>query len=192
MINALAVETDTHIAALYNRLDRVETEQAYADNAAHYMAGDRGKLGYGGRRTFALSHIDAWLRVASLARGADEYHLTISKRPSDLLAKRDELDARRAQIREEIARLERVWATNGRWSRFFVVTSSSGHVHATTACRSCRISTTFGWMPEFSGRTEAEAVAELGAALCTVCFPSAPVEMTGAKITKARAQRLAA
>lgn len=78
------------------------------------------------------------------------------------------------------------------WSRFFLVTSSAGHVHSSTGCHTCRYSTTYGWMPELSGKSEAEAVAELGAVLCSACFPTAPVAHQGGKITKAQASKLAA
>lgn len=61
------------------------------------------------------------------------------------------------------------------WPRFWLVTSSAGHVHSTPYCSSFRPTTTFALVPELSGRVEAEAVSMLGEALCTVCFPSAPV-----------------
>ena len=38
--------------------------------------------------------------------------------------------------------------------------------------------TSFGWLPALSGLSEKDAVAEQGPVLCTVCFPSAPVEWT--------------
>lgn len=60
------------------------------------------------------------------------------------------------------------------WSRFFLVK----HIHNTTACSSFRPSTRVGWLPNVSGLTEAEAVAENGETLCTKCFPSAPVALT--------------
>jgi hypothetical protein len=59
-------------------------------------------------------------------------------------------------------------------------------------CHTCRPSTTYGWLPELSGKDEAEAVAQLGPNLCSVCFPSAPVEHVGGKITKAQAAKKAA
>ncbi|AAD17607.1 hypothetical protein TM4_40 [Mycobacterium phage TM4] len=62
------------------------------------------------------------------------------------------------------------------WRRFFLV--PGGHIHESTACSSLRITTMIVWLPELSGETEAEAVAEHGALLCTKCFPSAPVEWT--------------
>lgn len=78
------------------------------------------------------------------------------------------------------------------WSRFFLVTSSTGHIHSSMHCSTCRPTTTYGWLPELSGKTEAEAVEAHGPALCSVCFASAPVEWVGGKLTKAQAAKAAA
>ena len=67
------------------------------------------------------------------------------------------------------------------WQRFFLVTD--GHIHASTQCHTLRITTSIGWLPDLSGLTEADAVAAHGPLLCTVCFPSAPVEWTVGKQT---------
>lgn len=74
------------------------------------------------------------------------------------------------------------------WSRFFLVTSSAGHVHSSMDCTSCYWSTRFAPVPSLSGSTEAEAVSALGETLCTVCFPSAPVKPS--KVTEAQARKL--
>lgn len=66
------------------------------------------------------------------------------------------------------------------WLRFFLV--QGGHIHRSTHCGSLRATTRIGWLPNLSGETEAEAVAEHGAMLCTKCFPSAPVEWTMGKV----------
>lgn len=60
------------------------------------------------------------------------------------------------------------------WRRFYLVE----HIHSSRSCSSFRLTTRVGWLPKVSGLTEAEAVAEYGAILCTICFPSAPVEFT--------------
>ena len=62
----------------------------------------------------------------------------------------------------------------GGWQRFFLVE----HIHRSQHCSSFRPTTRVGWLPDVSGLTEGEAVAEHGAILCTICFPSAPVEYT--------------
>jgi len=65
-----------------------------------------------------------------------------------------------------------------KWSRFFLVVSSAGHIHAHMGCHTCNKGhrpTSFTLFPSLSGCTTDEAVARLGSALCSVCFPEAPV-----------------
>jgi beta-glucosidase-like glycosyl hydrolase len=62
-----------------------------------------------------------------------------------------------------------------RWSRYYLVTNGNGHVHTSTACSTCFITTSFAWLPDCSGMSEEELVAEFGERVCTVCCPSAPV-----------------
>lgn len=65
------------------------------------------------------------------------------------------------------------------WSRYWLVTSSDGHIHRSTHCCTCnkgRNPTGFALAAYLSGKSDADAVADLGPALCSVCFPDAPVE----------------
>lgn len=65
-----------------------------------------------------------------------------------------------------------------RWSRYWLVVSSSGHIHRSCDCSTCnngKEPTSFVLKPSLSGSTDADAVAALGAALCSHCFPDAPV-----------------
>jgi len=67
------------------------------------------------------------------------------------------------------------------WARFYLVQNNGGHIHKERWCQTCNKrgkATRFGWLPELAALTEAEAVAAHGAVLCTVCFPTAPVEWT--------------
>lgn len=64
------------------------------------------------------------------------------------------------------------------WTRFFLVQNNGGHIHSSQDCSTCYSTTRFGWLPNLSGQTEPEAVAAHGAILCTVCYPTAPVEWT--------------
>jgi hypothetical protein len=62
----------------------------------------------------------------------------------------------------------------GGWSRFF----KCEHIHSSMHCHTLHVTSRRFWIPEMSGKTEAEAVAAYGETMCTVCFPSAPT-MTG-------------
>jgi hypothetical protein len=64
------------------------------------------------------------------------------------------------------------------WTRFFLLTSSDGHVHSSMNCSTCnkgRSSSTFALWAELSGVEIDAAVDKLGPALCSVCYPTAPV-----------------
>jgi len=76
------------------------------------------------------------------------------------------------------------------WSRFFLVTNSGGHIHRDQSCTTCFPTTQYGWLYELSGLTEAEAVEEYGEILCSICYPSAPVEWTNG-VNKKDAERKA-
>lgn len=91
-------------------------------------------------------------------------------------AKADEI------LYDQIQPLDEEYERRGRWNRaFLVVTNGSGHVHRTMNCPTCRPTTRFHWVTEFSDHTEAEIVAAAGERACsaTSCFPSAPVGVKG-------------
>jgi len=88
----------------------------------------------------------------------------------------------------EAAPLEREYDAK-QWSRFFLVQNNNGHIHSSMSCSTCYFDTQFGWLPELSGLTEADAVEAHGAILCSVCFPSAPVEWTNGISHVAQAEK---
>lgn len=85
------------------------------------------------------------------------------------------------------------------WTRAFLVRNSNGHVHKDMHCGTCFITTQYAWMIDYSGKDEAQIVADAGCMACTVCFPSAPVEtlalptkMFASPQDKAKAEKKAA
>ena len=64
------------------------------------------------------------------------------------------------------------------WSRFFLVQNVGGHIHRSMHCSTTFRGTRWGWLPDLSGLTEADAVATEGTRLCSICYPTAPVEWT--------------
>ena len=95
-----------------------------------------------------------------------------------LLSERVVLFGQHRDILRETTPFETEFLRRGRWTRFFLVKNNGGHIHSSMSCSTCFPTTQFGWLPSVSGKTEAEAVAEYGAILCTVCYPSAPTEYT--------------
>lgn len=145
-----------------------------------------------------MTPVDHDLRLCDLLRAESRAYVAVSSASAggslglcNIAAHRKAFQALR-EARQAVDSHEAGYAG---WSRFFLVTSSSGHVHSSQRCCTChkgRQATRFALVPALSGSTEAEAVAELGPALCSVCYPSAPVEhREQATIPQAQAQALA-
>lgn len=104
------------------------------------------------------------------------------------LATLDAARAKLAPLADAEKPLEAEYLSRGRWTRFFLVTSSDGgHIHRSMDCSTCTHTTQYMWMPEFSGMTMAEAIAEWdkrksAEILCSVCFPDAPVARLVAQV----------
>ena len=84
-------------------------------------------------------------------------------------------------LAEAVARVAEIAAEyqSRPWSRYWLVASSDGHIHRDVGCSTCnkgRVPTGFALVPYLSGRPVEDAVADLGPALCSVCYPGAPVE----------------
>lgn len=212
---SIAYTTDTAIAAKYHELEKAERTLGYSNGDMFTFAG--AKWGYVGRKRVpnmtleeaiekAAANVQA-LRDYMAANAYTEVHDTYTyngtrwdnwhgaintydnERALAAFPKRDAAIAECVRIQDEIRELELSYTG---WSRFFLVTSSPGHIHSSMHCSSCRPTTTYGWLPELSGKSEKAAVEAHGPALCSVCFPTAPVSMVGGKITAAKARKAAA
>jgi hypothetical protein len=59
----------------------------------------------------------------------------------------------------------------GGWTRYWIVANTGGHVHTTTACRTCYATTEFGWPTQLSGADGDQVVEAAGPLTCLTCFP---------------------
>lgn len=180
-------EVDTDLAAAHGVLGKALQNMKYADSSAQYAFGDRVK-GFGGTR-FTTTAKQAWERVQAAADNGDEHLRMGMGRPSELLAKRAERVKAVEAAFDAIYKLDEEYRG---WSRFYLVTSSPGHVHSSMVCHSCRPTTTYGWRPELSGKSTQEALADVGPTLCKFCFPALRPDQTRGKISKAQAAELTA
>lgn len=94
----------------------------------------------------------------------------------------DDYQATADALSPEIFALQGEFANRGGWTRAFlaVTNGNGGHVHRFTGCSTCNngiYRTSFAWVTEFSGADEAEIVEAAGERACTVCYPTAPVEV---------------
>lgn len=184
-------EIDTVLAALSELEARAE-QRIYSDmNSVQRAIGQR-KTWIGRREVYPMPFPEA-LAIAQATIAAPGYVPAPKFSPRDITGALASLEGHRAELAEVLAAakpLEAQYAER-RWSRFFWVQNNGGHVHSSMQCSTCNKgghATAFGWNPDLSGLDEAAAVAKLGPMLCTVCFPSAPVEYT---IGKAQPERCA-
>lgn len=169
------VEIDTQLAELWQEAAKIDSRMDSARFSLARVAGVKPVYETKHRRVIPksvselLEMIDAQLptKVGYLKTEAES-----------AVAEWHELVAESRANREAAQPLEDIYQAE-QWSRFFLVLNNGGHIHSSMQCSTCRWDTRFGWLPELSGLTEADAVESQGAILCTVCFPSAPVEWTG-------------
>ena len=102
----------------------------------------------------------------------------------------DKVEALQAALADKMAEVDAHEESYTGWDRYFLVTSSAGHVHRGMSCSTCKPTTTYAPVFTLSAASEAEAIAEMGETLCSVCYPNAPVEGKVGKITKAAAAKL--
>lgn len=168
------VAVDTKIADLYVEEVRVEGRITGDNSALHTMAGDRKHVVASGRGRGSYQ----WGMTMDEVLERGPRHTFDQSQWDSLVAKRASALRRLDEIADERDELEQKFVAAGGWSRFFLVRQPGGHIHSSMRCTTCYPTTEFGWLPELSGQTEAEAVENYGGILCSVCFPSAPSEWT--------------
>lgn len=172
-------EVDTQLAQLWAEEGAARAKVAGDLLSLQHAVGDKRPGGFRAYRdpdqfTTTPEQAEARAREAHAAgtvplrvRSAVEYALL------DLRIQRAVID----MARRDAEPLEAEYRANP-WSRFFLVVNHGGHVHRTRSCPTTFPTTQWAWLPQLSGLDEAAAVADQGPRLCSVCFPSAPVEWT--------------
>jgi hypothetical protein len=162
LTTATPVEIDTVIAAIYVRWYEqcavVQQQAGYRDDI---------------KKT--LDQVDAGTYRYAWQEKYDrpKYERMLAERTERVQAEQ----AKAAEIMRETAPYNEEYKRRGGWTRFYLVDNGHGHVHSSMHCTTCYPTTQFIWLPEQSGSTEAETVALAGEQACTVCFPSAPVDV---------------
>ncbi len=109
---------------------------------------------------------------------------------ADLMVEAADLERRLQLVRQREAQLNEVYVERGGWQRAFLVNNTGGHVHRSTRCSTCFTTTQFQWLTDESGKDEAAIVEAAGELACTVCYPSAPVEVLSRPGTIRRADQI--
>lgn len=187
---------DTKTAALHEQVAKYQRSAEAARDRVHRMARDR-KEWIGREQYWKMTWGQAVAQVNILVSQGDAYDPSNGRTPSDALAEVQSFLNDLAIVQVQIADMEKVYRANP-WQRFFPCMNADGHIHSSyRGCPSVRFDTAMAWYPQLSGKTVEDAVNELGPALCSICFPAAPVEhksMTLGQVEKdrTRTQREAA
>jgi hypothetical protein len=189
-------EVDTALADNYYAAQKAQNDRSNAAETIRMYAGERKYSANAPRFATLAEAMDAAREVAekqSWNRGSIERALADYEAAGETVKR---LYAEAKPMEAEYAERQ--------WTRAFLVVNSNGHVHSSMTCSTCysdrydeitgrwKPGTTYHWMPEYSGKPEAEIVADAGSRACTVCFPSAPVDRPTKMFTpdeRSRAQR---
>jgi hypothetical protein len=192
------VQFDTELFKWYQEHANLDHQlESLFNFKIHPLAGDKEKsLGWGRGRSWGLDDEDA---LAIVRRRADEDDVRspqLGVRPSEAIARHDQVTALMQTIWGAIVDAEQVWQEH-RWTRWFPCLNSDGHVHHTMrGCPTIRWETQMGWATELSGTPLEVAIqmppVGLGPRLCSVCFPQAPVEHCRSLLDITKADREAA
>lgn len=178
---ATPVEIDTRLAQIMGeQIDASTTAGQAADTIYWYAEGRRSFRGRGNRPAYSLD--EAIAKAREVTPSYDQR--SIDRAVERLTQARETL----VRLRNEAAPLNAEYDRRP-WTRaFLAVTNGGGHVHRSMGCSTCFLDryddvtgefkqgTAFAWMTEYSGKDEAEIVADAGERACTVCYPSAPAE----------------
>ena len=170
---ATPVEVDTVLYRLYREEGTAKHDVGVAHDSLHYAAGDkRERSKYAGLPMWKMTTEEALAAATEIAKGkyydATQAQKAISQYNDAVVA----LDKVRDAMKPLNAEFRR-----RPWTRAFLVQNAGGHVHSSMSCSTCFPTTWYAWMVDYSGKDETEIVEAAGEAACTICYPSAPVDV---------------
>jgi hypothetical protein len=170
-------ETDEKLADLYGQEARIQSRIDSLSEQLYRMAGHKPVKEFGQRPYWKRTTAELLEDVKMLVTvHGDKYDPRYGMTPGDGLSRLAQLRTEQAQVTIQIRELEAIYDA-APWSRFFPCGNRDGHIHSSLrGCSSVRWDTLMAWYPSLSGKTVEEAVAELGPALCQICFPAAKAE----------------
>src|SRR5690625_3708803 len=164
---------DEHAAAAAAELSEARARMRGHVDALHRAVGDRknasGAWGKSDEQVFAAAR--EWVSLADRGAASEATGKQLRKPLRDAQAARERVE----RAREQVDGLEEAFRIRGGWNRAFLVANANGHVHSSTSCSTCRPTTQYAWMTDYSGADEETIVADAGYRACTACYPSAPV-----------------
>lgn len=163
-------------------------------DGVHRAADDDYKRRYDRRSGWKLSHQEAVDKLRARIDGSALGHRSVDvKALENYAAAKAAHDAAVVAVAVQ----EREWEDHGMWDRYAIV--PAGHIHKEMGCFTLRQDTDVRWAYFVSGDSVEEAIEVYGDALCSHCYPDAPVDKTystiavdadGNPLTRAQAQEV--
>ena len=135
------------------------------------------QTGWGRNTRWGMTLKDAEAKNVELAATDTTY---MGRQAQDRLDKLAEARAALAEANAAVQAQDALWTLHGQWNRYAVV--PRGHIHTEFGCFTLRSDTDVRWAFEVSGDSVEEAIEVYGEALCSHCFPDAPVDKTTGKV----------
>lgn len=181
---------------------RAQSMLAARMNSIHYAANDEYRRRYDSRSGWKLADQQAIDKVTAIV--ADEERPGYKRNEArTALEKYAAAFTARTLADEKVATQELEWNQHGQWPRYAIV--PGGHIHKELGCHTFhydsigRRTTDVRWAYFVSGDTVEDAIEVYGEALCSHCYPNAPVAKTyatiavdadGNPLTKAQSQEI--
>lgn len=167
------VEFDEHARSAASRLAAARSRQHSSVDALHRAIRDWKQAGgsWTKRDQEVVEAAQEWVTLADGGAASEATGHRLRAPLRNVQLNQEELE----RSREQVDGLEEAFRIRGGWNRAFLVANANGHVHSSTSCWTCRPTTQYAWMTDYSGADEEAIVADAGYRACTTCYPTAPV-----------------
>lgn len=167
------VEFDEHAAEAGQVLASTQSRLGRLLDELHRAVGDRKspRTGWGKSDEQVLTAAREWVALADGGAASDRTGARIRGPLQDVETAQAQVD----RASDKVDGLEKAFRIRGGWNRAFLVANANGHVHSSMTCSTCRSTTQYAWLTDYSGADEDAIVAAAGHRACTTCYPTAPV-----------------
>lgn len=167
------VQFDEHAAEAEKVVAKTRSRLRGRLDELHRAVGDRRspRDGWGKSDDQVIAAAREWVTLADGGAASEATGARIRGPLRDAETAQDEVD----RAREQVDGLQEAFRIRGGWNRAFLVANANGHVHSSTGCSTCRPTTQYAWLTDYSGADEDAIVKDAGHRACTTCYRSAPV-----------------
>lgn len=167
------VEFDEHAAEAGQVLASTQSRLGSRLDELHRAVGDRRspRTGWGKSDEQVFTAAREWVALTDGGAASEQTGARIRGPLQDVETAQVEVD----RASDRVDGLTEAFRIRGGWNRAFLVANANGHVHSSMGCSTCRPTTQYAWLTDYSGADEDAIVEAAGHRACTTCYPTAPV-----------------